>query len=146
MPNKRYKKSSKSWLKRNAFLVNENKEIVDEVPNLIENKKTRIELKHKTKILRNEFINNIEKEGRGLPEERRNTKRTKMPHQKELEAFEENHFTRRRITKKEKKGFNLKGNQDKDEFNDFTELNDIKGIFGKKEERRGKKINKGKKY
>lgn len=69
-----------------------------------------------------------------------------MPHQKELEAFEENHFTRRRITKKEKKGFNLKGNQEKDEFNDFTELNDIKGIFGKKEERRGKKINKGKNY
>ena len=129
---------------RNAYVVNENKEMVEEAPPLEENKKMRTEMKHKTKILKNEFLNQVEKEARGMPEERGNFKKSKMSHQEDLEAFEEAHFTRRRITRKEKKGLNMKGRNQTDEFNDFRELNDIKGIFGGQNEGRGKRISKGK--
>lgn len=133
----------KSALKRNAYLINDTKDLEREQEETVDRKPKTIELKKKSKILKNEFLRGMEKEAYEMPEEVTHKNDRKMPFKDHLDDFEEKHFTRRRITNKEKKSFNMKGNKNQDEFSDFRNLNDMKNIFGKSESgKKGQKIHK----
>ena len=126
-------------LKKKTYLDQDKDELLDEDVVQTKDKATRFERKKNIKILNNSVLKEINNEADELPDEITNMKSRKNRIYKEIEKIEEKNMIRRRITKREKKAMNLNNKNSEDEFNDFTEMNDIKGMFVKKNQKRIKR-------
>jgi hypothetical protein len=126
-------------------VVNQNKalmlqpKVIDKSP-----KETREEQRKKMKVVKNKYLNDLQREAEDLPEEnvlKKNLKHYYDEEQDEREKMEETYFVRHQPTRKEKKIIKdkLKKSSQREGLGDFTELNNLKGIFGGEQEQNGKK-------
>ena len=125
--------------KKNVFKVNENDELVDE--NLLAKSRieSRNELKKNAKILKSDLLKEIENDAEDFPREISHSRTKQNRHLEGIQEIEERQFARRRITNKEKKQMNLKRSQMEDDFNDFRDMNDLKGIFDRNDRKKIKR-------
>ncbi len=118
--------------------------IIDKKP-----KEIREEQRRKTRLLKNRFINELDREAEDLPEEKilkKNLKNFYDADQEEREEMEETYFVRHQPTKKEKKIIKdkLRKSEHREGLGDFTDLNQLKGIFGQEEQPQTSKNQGGK--
>jgi len=107
-------------------------------------KELREEQRKKMKVINNKYLNELQREAEDLPEEnvlKRNLQQFYDEEQDQREKMEETYFVRHQPTRKEKKIIKdkLKKSTQREGLSDFTELNNLKGIFGSNEQQGGKK-------
>lgn len=124
--------------KKNAYLVNQSKELVQESQPIVDKKVARAEVKKSAKILRSDVLKKVMQEANEEPEEVHHNGRDRVKERLERHGFgQDDAFRKQKLTNKQKRELNIKGNMQTDEFTDFTEMNDIKAIFGKEDGSRG---------
>ena len=113
-------------------------------------KELREEQRKKLKVVQNKYLNELQREAEDLPEEKvlkKNLKNFYDEHQDQREKMEETYFVRHQPTRKEKKFIKdkLKKSAQGEGVGDFTELNNLKSIFGGNDQQKGQKeFRKGK--